>query len=86
MLGHKETIAYTPWPTYDESKLVDDEIEIVVQINGKIRDRILVPADCDKEELEQRAMASEKVQKQLAGKTIRKVIVVPKRLVNIVAN
>ena len=86
MLGHKETIAYTPWPTYDESKLVDDEIEIVVQINGKIRDRILVPADCDKEELEQRAMASEKVQEQLAGKTIRKVIVVPKRLVNIVAN
>lgn len=86
MLGHDETIAYEPWPTYDESKLVDDEIEIVVQINGKIRDRIFVPADCDKEELEQRAMASEKVQKQLAGKTIRKVIVVPKRLVNIVAN
>ena len=86
MLGHDDTIAYTPWPSYDESKLVEDEIEIVVQVNGKIRDRLLVPADCDKEEMEERAMSSEKIQEQLEGKTVRKVIVVPKKLVNIVAN
>lgn len=86
MLGHEGTISYSEWPTYDESKLVDDEIEIVVQVNGKVRDRIVVPVDMDKEKLEKQALALEKVQAQIEGKEIRKVIVVPKKLVNIVAN
>lgn len=86
MLGHEGTISYSEWPTYDESKLVDDEIEIVVQVNGKVRDRIVVPVDMDKEKLEKQALALEKVQTQIEGKEIRKVIVVPKKLVNIVAN
>ncbi len=84
--GHDGTITYEPWPEYDEDKLVDDEIEIVIQINGKVRAKKKVPADISKEELEETAKADETIQKQLEGKTIRKVIVVPGKLVNIVAN
>ncbi|MBB3869652.1 leucine--tRNA ligase [Parageobacillus toebii NBRC 107807] len=85
-LGHNDTIAYEPWPTYDESKLVEEEVEIVVQVNGKVRAKLRVPADLSKEELEQMAMQDEKIQEHIAGKTVRKVITVPGKLVNIVAN
>ncbi|WJQ10009.1 leucine--tRNA ligase [Geobacillus stearothermophilus] len=85
-LGHTDTIAYEPWPAYDETKLVDDVVEIVVQINGKVRSRLHVPADLPKEALEERALADEKIKEQLEGKTVRKVIAVPGKLVNIVAN
>ncbi|KYC80049.1 Leucyl-tRNA synthetase [Bacillus licheniformis] len=85
-LGHEETIAYEAWPVYDEAKLVDDEIEIVVQLNGKVKAKLNVPADADKEQLEELAKNNEKVKEQLEGKTIRKVIAVPGKLVNIVAN
>jgi leucyl-tRNA synthetase len=85
-LGHTETIAYEPWPTYDEAKLVEDVVEIVIQINGKVRAKLNVPADLSKEALEERALADEKIKEQLAGKTVRKVITVPGKLVNIVAN
>jgi len=72
------------WPTYEDRYLVDDEVEIVLQINGKVRDKLVVPADSSKEELEAFAMASEKVLKHIDGKTVVKVICVPKRLVNVV--
>ncbi|PJZ00170.1 MULTISPECIES: leucine--tRNA ligase [Bacillus] len=85
-LGHSGTIAYEAWPVYDETKLVDDEVEIVVQLNGKVKAKLQVPADATKEQLEQLAQADEKVQEQLEGKTVRKIIAVPGKLVNIVAN
>ncbi|MGG1014012.1 leucine--tRNA ligase [Bacillus subtilis] len=85
-LGHSGTIAYEAWPVYDETKLVDDEVEIVVQLNGKVKAKLQVPADVTKEQLEQLAQADEKVKEQLEGKTIRKIIAVPGKLVNIVAN
>ncbi|PSL44512.1 leucyl-tRNA synthetase [Salsuginibacillus halophilus] len=86
ILGHEGTIAYEPWPVFDESYLVEDEVEIVVQINGKVRSKLIVPADIDKEELEKRACEDEKVQEAIQGQTVRKVIAVPGKLVNIVAN
>ncbi|MDP4085937.1 MAG: leucine--tRNA ligase [Bacillota bacterium] len=85
-LGHNETIAYESWPAYDESKLVDDEIEIVIQVNGKVKHKLTVPTGATKEALEQMAMDDTKVKEQIEGKTIRKVITVPGKLVNIVAN
>ncbi|MGP3608762.1 leucine--tRNA ligase [Anoxybacteroides rupiense] len=85
-LGHTNTIAYEAWPVYDETKLVEDEIEIVVQVNGKVRAKLHVPADASKEQMEQIALEDAKVKEQLDGKTIRKVIAVPGKLVNIVAN
>lgn len=74
------------WPTYDESALVLDEVEIAVQINGKVRDRMMVATDADRKSIEELVMASDKIKELLTGKTVRKVIVVPKKLVNIVAN
>jgi leucyl-tRNA synthetase len=85
-LGHSETIAYEPWPTYDEAKLVDDEVEIVIQVNGKVRAKLNVPKDASKEQMEEIALKHDKIQEQIEGKTIRKVIAVPGKLVNIVAN
>ncbi|WP_067841550.1 leucine--tRNA ligase [Amphibacillus sediminis] len=85
-LGHHETIAYQSWPRFDESKLVEDEVEIVIQILGKNRAKISVSKETTKEELEKLALANEIVQEKIAGKTVRKVIVVPGKLVNIVAN
>lgn len=85
-LGHNNTIAYEAWPAYDEAKLVEDEVEIVIQVNGKVRTKLHVPADATKEQLEQLAMEDEKIKEQIEGKTVRKVIAVPGKLVNIVAN
>lgn len=85
-LGHKESISYEAWPQYDESKLVDDEVEIVVQLNGKVKAKLTVPADATREQLEEIAKSDVRVKEQLEGKTIRKVIAVPGKLVNIVAN
>lgn len=86
LLGHEDTITYEKWPEYDESKLVEDEVEIVIQIMGKVRTKIHVAKDISKEELEQKAMENERIQELIKGKTVRKVIVVPGKLVNIVAN
>ena len=85
-LGHKELVAETPWPTYDEEALKAEEINIVVQVNGKVRDQIRVPAGAGEEEVKEAALASERVKRHLAGKEIRKVIFVPGRLINFVAN
>jgi leucyl-tRNA synthetase len=72
------------WPTYDEQLLVEDEIEIVIQINGKVRDRMKMPILATEEELKSAALSNPKIQDRIADKTVRKVIVVPKKLVNIV--
>jgi len=85
-LGHETTISYEAWPTYDETKLVENEVEIVVQVNGKVRAKLNVAKDITKEQLEKVALEDERVKEQIEGKTIRKVIAVPGKLVNIVAN
>ena len=72
------------WPPYDERLLVEDEVEIVIQINGKLRDRIKMPIVATEEELKAVALSNSKIQDRIAGKSVRKVIVVPKKLVNIV--
>ena len=84
-LGHSDTITYQPWPTYNESLLVDDEVEIVVQVNGKLRAKIEIPKDLSKEEMQDLALANENVKMSIEGKEIKKVIAVPQKLVNIVA-
>ncbi|MDM5334816.1 leucine--tRNA ligase [Ureibacillus composti] len=84
ILGHTNTITYEQWPAYDEAKLVDDEVEVVVQVNGKVRSKVKVAKDASKEQLEEVAQADEKVKEFTDGKTIVKVIAVPGKLVNIV--
>lgn len=84
-MGHKERVYQTPWPEYDPSALVLDEIEVIVQINGRIKDKLVVPRDTDKEKLEELARSSAKVQSACEGKTIVKAIVIPGKLVNFVA-
>ena len=79
-----ESISYVAWPTYDESKLVEAEVEIVVQIKGKVRAKLVVAKDLSREELQEIALADEKIKSEIAGKEIVKVISVPNKLVNIV--
>ncbi|MEM1083950.1 MAG: leucine--tRNA ligase [Verrucomicrobiota bacterium] len=86
LLGGKSQLSSQSWPEHDESALIETEIELVVQVNGKLRDKITVAKDAPKEEIEAAAQAAEKVKEHTDGKTIRKIIVVPGRLVNIVAN
>ncbi len=81
----KETLAYEPWPTYDESKLVVSEVEVVIQVNGKLRGKVTVAKDSTQETVEQLAKEIPAVINQTEGKTIRKVIFVPNKLINIVA-
>lgn len=83
-LGHTQTITYEPWPTYDDSKTVENLVTIVVQINGKIRDKIEVAMNTSNEEVQAIALASTKVQSALANQTPKKIIVVPNKLVSIV--
>lgn len=85
-LGHQEAVINASWPTADESALVSDSIELVIQVNGKVRAKIEVAADAQPEEIKKLAREQENVQRFLDGLTIRKEIVVPKKLVNIVAN
>ena len=84
LLGETDLIANAPWPDVDESLLVEDEVTIAIQVRGKLRDTITVAKGSSKEQLEELALASEKVQRSLDGAEIKKVIVVPDRLVNIV--
>lgn len=84
LLGHDSTLSYEQWPTYDEAKLVDDEVEIAVQVAGKVRAKIVVAKDASKEDIEKVALADEKVQEYMAGKSLVKIIVIPGKLVNIV--
>jgi leucyl-tRNA synthetase len=84
MLGHSHTLAYEPWPSYDEALTRAEEIEVPVQINGKLRSKITVPADTNQAGLQAAALADARIRELLEGKQVRKVIVVPGKLVNIV--
>ena len=84
LYGHNNTIAYEAWPVYDEAKLVDDEVNMAVSVNGKLRNTIKVAVDSDQEVVKEMAINDEKVAKHLEGKEIVKVIVVPNKIVNIV--
>ncbi len=84
MLGHDKTIAYEAWPTYDEEKTKEEEFEMVVQVNGKVRGKIVVSMETSKEEMENLAKKLDNVKKYIENKEIIKVITVPKKLVNIV--
>ena len=83
-LGHDKTLAYEPWPAYDPNALVENEIEIPVQVLGKLRGRVTVAADATPAQMEEAARANPDIAKFLAGKTVVKVVAVPKRLVNFV--
>ena len=83
-LGHKNSLAYESWPNYDERYLIEDEVEIAIQITGKIRSRIIVPKGLEEATLKEKVLADETVKKWIDGKQIRKFIVVPDRLVNII--
>lgn len=83
-LGHDTTLTFEAWPTYDESKLVKNQVEMVVQVNGKVRGKFMANIDEDKKVVEEMALALPSVQAQMEGKTVRKLIVVPNRIVNIV--
>jgi len=81
---HVAVLVYAPWPSYDAALLVEFEVEIVLQVNGKLRDKMKVPVDLSSAEMERLALANPRVAEMLAGRTPKKVIVVPNKLVNIV--
>ncbi|NEU30004.1 leucine--tRNA ligase [bacterium LRH843] len=83
-LGYTGTISYEGWPTYDEKELVENEIEVVVQINGKVRAKLVIPTEASREQMEEMATKDAKVQEAIGDKSIRKVIAIPGKLVNIV--
>ena len=85
MLGHDSMLADTDWPVADPALAADDEVEIGVQVNGKLRATITLPRDCPNDEAEAKALASEAVSRYLEGKTPKRVIVVPNRIINVVA-
>ena len=82
--GERGVLAYAPWPKFDPALLVEDTIEIPVQVNGKFREVIRVSANASREELEAAALKAEKARQFMAGKTVKKIIVVPRKMVNIV--
>ena len=84
ILGHEQTLAYEPWPDFDPALLKDEQIEIPVQVNGKLRGRVVVPADADAAAVERAAREDHEIAALLEGKTIRKAVVVPGKLVNFV--
>jgi len=83
-LGHEQSLAYEPWPGYDAELVKEKQVELAVQVNGKIKDRIVVAADADEQQIRLKAMQNQKVQAAIGGKEPRKIIVVRSRLVNIV--
>jgi leucyl-tRNA synthetase len=86
LLGHRDSLAHHPWPVADPALAAPDTIEIPVQVLGKVRSKVHAAPDATESELQALALADEKIRALIDGKTIRKVIVVPGRLVNIVAN
>ncbi|WP_143806369.1 class I tRNA ligase family protein, partial [Oenococcus oeni] len=83
-MGHQETIAYATWPTYDESQIIEKQIEMAVQINGKVRAKINTPVDISRDELAKMATDNPDVKKQVADKNIVKIIAIPGKIINIV--
>jgi leucyl-tRNA synthetase len=86
LLGHQGVVIDAPWPQYSEAALRQSSIDIVVQVNGKVRARLQVDADIDQQLLQQRALDDTNVRRFTDGKTVRKIIVVPQKLINVVAN
>jgi leucyl-tRNA synthetase len=84
-LGHKESLAHEPWPKFDAALLVESTVTVILQVNGKLRDRIEAPAKASQAELEKLALANDRMKEFLAGKQVKKVVVVPGKLVNVVA-
>ncbi|HHN74512.1 MAG TPA: leucine--tRNA ligase, partial [Acidobacteria bacterium] len=84
-MGHSESVATAPWPEWDERYLAQDQVEIVVQVTGKVRGKVKVAAEADEAAVRQAAEADERIARHLAGKTVRKVIYIPGKLINIVA-
>ncbi len=84
--GDNGDITAASWPEFDESLLIEDEVEVVVQINGKVRDRLIVPLEASEDQIKERALAAPRVKEFITGKTVKKVVVVPKKLVNVVAS
>ena len=85
-MGHQEAIIDTPWPKVDKSALIRDNIEMIVQVNGKLRGRIQVAVNENKSEIENTAMRDDNVKRFIDGKKVRKIIVVPGKLVNVVVS
>jgi len=83
-LGHTDSLSYESWPEYDKELIKEKEIELAVQVNGKIKDRIVVAAEADEEQIKQKALGSKKVIAAMAGKEARKIIVVKPRIVSII--
>jgi leucyl-tRNA synthetase len=83
-LGHQEVLDRTPWPRYSEDALEEEKLLVVVQVNGKVRGKITVPADVTQEYIETCALADPRVMTFLDGKSVRRIVYVPRRLVNIV--
>ncbi|MGY3777789.1 leucine--tRNA ligase [Isobaculum melis] len=86
ILGNEGSLTYVPWPAFDAQYLVEDEVEVIFQVNGKLKAKVHVSKDMAKEEMEKLALENEQIAQAIAGKTVRKVIAVPGKLVNIVAN
>jgi leucyl-tRNA synthetase len=86
LLGHDHTLAYEPWPTYDPALLKEETIEVPVQVGGKLRGRVVVPADADAAAIETAARSDDRIASLLDGKTVRKVVVVPGKLINFVVS
>ena len=84
MMGNKGSVIKEPWPSYDPELIKSEEITIVVQINGKVRGRIMAGADIDEEGIKKAVLSDEKIKEWIAGKEIKKLVVVPKKLVSIV--
>ena len=84
-MGHNDTIAFESWPTYDDELCKEDTIEIVVQVNGKVKAKLNIAVDEDKDSVMEMALSDDKVKESIDGKTIIKQIYVPNKLVNIVA-
>jgi leucyl-tRNA synthetase len=85
-LGHADTLAYEPWPAFDPAFIREDTVEVVVQINGKVRSKVTVPASADAAQLEATARADQRIAELVQGKRLVKVIAVPGRLVNLVTD
>jgi leucyl-tRNA synthetase len=83
-LGHESTLAYEPWPVFDPALLVEDEVEIVVQVNGKIREKLLVPANLPREDYEPLVKDHAQFSAWTGGRDVKKIVVVPGKLVNLV--
>jgi len=83
-LGNAEPLVFHPWPTYDPEKLIESTVEIVVSINGKIRDRLVTMLGADETDLKEQAKALPRIKEMIGEQTIRKIIVIPNKLINIV--